>query len=445
MATPPARDCGDYNDWIDLAVARNAAVLTDRMISLSPADAERFHQSFFYDLRLKRVPDADAIRSWLIPVVAEALPKVHRSARGAMCSVLIDLAFSDPANWRTIDGQPELRREVASNIRCWAEDDILDRGNHPSNLLPLAYLAHLERDFEHCGRMIRFALEASADTGEKLRHHELGALSYIAPTRENFRSALGHEASGEVRFKRLVMSRDFPVIVFCADPIYFLKHAKTMLDSIGRLPDVVVHFHIINPTEETDSALRFLERGSIRHGYSMEIRKSATRVYFASSRMLHAAVFLEAFGADIVIHDADIWFSQNPYELYRPFAASDLAMMRRPAALGYMPWRAVSAEAFYLRNTPIGRSAAADLSSIMAYHLSRITSEHSNWWWIDQNALHFAWEYYRSQAIQFGEISYSMIRAINHTFESRSTKGRSEIETERNYLNPRGVIDHASH
>ena len=95
-----------------------------------------------------------------------AAAKVHRSARGAVCSVLIDLVFSDPANWRRMDGQPGLRPEVASNIRRWAEDDILDRGNHPSNLLPLAYLAHLERDFEHCGRMIRFALEASADTGK---------------------------------------------------------------------------------------------------------------------------------------------------------------------------------------------------------------------------------------------------------------------------------------
>lgn len=277
MATTPARDCGDYNDWIDLAVARDAAVLTDRTISLGPADAERFHRSFFYDLQLKRVPDAGATRSWLIPVVAGALPKVHRSARGAVCSVLIDLVFSDPANWYTIDGQPRLRPEVASNIRRWAEDDILDRGNHPSNLLPLAYLAHLERDFEHCGRIIRSALAASADTGEKLRHHELGALSYIAPTQENFRSALGHEASGEVRFKRLVSSRDFPVIVFCADPIYFLKHARTMLDSICRYPDVAVHFHIINPTEETDNALRGLERRSIKHGYSMETRKSATK------------------------------------------------------------------------------------------------------------------------------------------------------------------------
>ncbi len=444
MATTPARDCGDYNDWIDLAVARDAAVLTDRTISLGPADAERFHRSFFYDLQLKRVPDAGATRSWLIPVVAGALPKVHRSARGAVCSVLIDLVFSDPANWYTIDGQPRLRPEVASNIRRWAEDDILDRGNHPSNLLPLAYLAHLERDFEHCGRIIRSALEASADTGEKLRHHELGALSYIAPTQENFRSALGHEASGEVRFKRLVSSRDFPVIVFCADPIYFLKHARTMLDSICRYPDVAVHFHIINPTEETDNALRGLERRSIKHGYSMETRKSATRVYFASSRMLRAGVFLKAIGADIMIHDADIWFSQNPHELYRPFAASDLAMMRRPAGLGYMPWRAVSAEALYLRNTPVGRSAAADLSNIMAYHLSRVTNEHSNWWWIDQNALHFAWEYYRSQAIQFAEISYSMIRAINHTFEARSTTRRRDIKTEKNYLHPKGVIDHAS-
>ena len=153
--------------------------------------------------------------------------------------------------------------------------------------------------------------------------------------------------------------------------------------------------------------------------------------------MLRAAMFLEAIGADIMIHDADIWFSQNPHELYRPFAASDLAMMRRPEGLGYMPWRAVSAEALYLRNTPIGRSAAADLSSIMAYHLSKITSEHSNWWWIDQNALHFAWEYYRSQAIQFGEISYSMILVrsiilLKHEVrrEDQKSKRRETISTQ---------------
>ena len=109
-----------------------------------------------------------------------------------------------------------------------------------------------------------------------------------------------------------------------------------------------------------------------------------------------------------------------------------------------MPWRAVSAEALYLRNTPVGRSAAADLSSIMAYHLSRINGANIPIGdKVDQNALHFAWEYYRSQAIQFGEISYCMIQ-VRLIIHLKHEVRREDLKSKRrkNYLYPRGVIDH---
>lgn len=195
------------------------------------------------------------------------------------------------------------------------------------------------------------------------------------------------------------------VLLACSDPRYFARYAETYVQSVRKSgSEVPIHFHVINPTDDT---LRRHAALNARFGslsLSTERLEVEKTTYYACVRFFRAPSFLRMLGCDILLTDIDVTYPRDPEPFLRDARVLEAdAVMRfydkvrvaRSTVRGdlvyryprILPWSHVNAACLVLRNNPNGLAFADVVRAEMARHFEELMKHPGSGWWADQNAL----------------------------------------------------------
>ena len=284
---------------------------------------------------------------------------------------------------------------------------------------------HIDHEIEACERAFKQATEC-ASKEDDLRVYQYGAYTYLAPTPENFAAVEDVQIpTGEIVVQDKVNPPKGPVIVSAMDAAYFQKYAGNLAASLSVFPGNALHFHVINPDSDTLSQYEGLKRDlpDLSLGLSTEQSAHTFKAYYATCRFIRAAELLHAIGHDICIHDADIAFGEAPSKLYEGWDKYDAGFLRRFRFPSHVPWRTVTAQAVHLSNSREGFYCATAVSATCRYMFDQNLNKRTRdrLWWIDQNALYFAYEYIKQKGFAVHHIEPSILRHINHTLAYKAS------------------------
>ncbi|BBL77139.1 tetratricopeptide repeat protein [Methylomagnum ishizawai] len=191
-----------------------------------------------------------------------------------------------------------------------------------------------------------------------------------------------------------VKDEDEYIILAAADARYVGLFVENFVSSVlHTCGDVPIHLHIINPNQDSAAAL-----DRIRDAVPW-IRLSTTdervsfplpRPYYATARFLFARDLLRVTKKPTVIADIDAVFIKDPRAGVRELKYADVAVKLNPGDhhLEY-PWYKVFATSSIFMP---GAGSEWFLNAVARYFWKIYDpTGASNKWWIDQNALYYAW------------------------------------------------------
>lgn len=221
------------------------------------------------------------------------------------------------------------------------------------------------------------------------------------------------------------------VLVTCCDAKYFARYAATYSESVRRTgSDSRIHFHIVNPTDDSINRFSKLQKkfgGLSLSAETVEVEKTA---YFACVRFLRAPSFLRLLESDILMTDIDVTYPRDPQlfltdprvleadAVMRLYDKVRVSMTAHGGDLVYrypriLPWSHVNAACLVLRNTPNGIAFAEVVRAEMARHFTELMKHAGSGWWADQNALLAA---YRTIRRDWPQISIANVEDIGMPF-----------------------------
>ena len=191
----------------------------------------------------------------------------------------------------------------------------------------------------------------------------------------------------------LVRGDDSLVYLFSADARYFkLFHDTALLALYSTVGDSPVHFHIVNPDQETMTLLQALRtpQGS-RIGYSTSSVKALyPRPYYATARFMFASHIMDQYDRPVFITDIDALLTKDPRQGLAELGAFDVALKCASGEVLEFPWTGTAATFSIFRPTNGAKAFLERLSRYFWYIFENDEAE--NLWWIDQNALCYAAE-----------------------------------------------------
>ena len=181
---------------------------------------------------------------------------------------------------------------------------------------------------------------------------------------------------------------------------YFRAYGTTLLNLFNILEDIHLHINIIGEVEEIkplineaieiyDSICNLRKNNISKPTFSVEsIPKNIkdTKTYYACSRYINAKYFMDVFNSDICIVDADITFSNVPYEHFNQCSKYDVSLCMNDNIL-ITPGRKILAGLAYFKNNDNGR---VFLDLVKDYMLNNLLGDSKDLWVLDQNALEYA-------------------------------------------------------
>ncbi len=411
----------------DVQAGRDAAVeLLERAVAgdqgafeIDANSAKRIHQVVVFgsrrDAQLRKVLDPQALRAPL-----RGLFTHNRSLKTAsfLLNAYLHCVFAARSHWVETAGETwSLNGEAESELLNVCMEDERERGQRPANQVGLASISHINHDHNACAEFLKRSIQAQTDEDD-LRTYQGGAHTYLPPLDLNFELVGDYEPEMDgLHIHQLPdLAASNPVIVAVMDGGYLQRFAAELAGSLAAFGRQSLHFHVINPRDEDETLVGQLrdQNPRLSIGFTSEANDRRLKPYYATCRMIRAHWLLETIGHDIVIHDADITFQQDPANIYAGWEEFDASFIKRRGFPAHVPWRTVTAQAIHFRNNSHGRAAARMLSQTSGHMFERFEHLGDTMWWIDQNALHFTYEYLRRGPTKLGQIPTHILRAINH-------------------------------
>lgn len=341
----------------------------------------------------------EALKAMVVRDMANApearLLRIPKAARDALTRAAMTKEYWEEAR----------RAELVSLIASRTPRRAVTAQQH---LTRACWLAHAGQ-FEEAARSFAAAEQsygwnASLEIAYSGRRSFLPAALREAPRDQEAASRYGDKAVG-VTLLSGPRSQPETMLLACADPKYFARYAEGYLQSVRKTGSMVpVHFHVINPTDDTIARHAALNARFSNVSLSAERLEVEKTTYYACVRFLRAPTFLRMLGCDILLTDIDVTYPRDPAPfLDDPRVQEADAVMRfydkvrvaRSTMRGdlvyryprILPWSHVNAACLVLRNTANGVEFADLVRDEMARHLDELMKYPGSGWWADQNAL----------------------------------------------------------
>lgn len=186
------------------------------------------------------------------------------------------------------------------------------------------------------------------------------------------------------------------VTVVASDSKYFLLFFEIYRTSFQtKNPGYLLHFHIVNPSEEVLKIVEQHQGGVESVNFSFSNAKSSTNIkaLYASIRFLIAPQLLNYYESPILITDIDVGFAGKLSEFKFEKETADVSFKLRNESTLF-PWRLIPANTVVFNNT---EGALSFLACFSNYFYSIYgDGEGSNIWWIDQSALYSLYRYFNN-------------------------------------------------
>ncbi len=216
----------------------------------------------------------------------------------------------------------------------------------------------------------------------------------------------------------------FVYLVSC-NPLYLRRFGETIAASCeGAGLATTPHFHIVDPDDDTETALRRLRArcDGVTIGWSSEsyrvddcgYRRAG---YYACARFLRAREVSDYYGRDVLILDADTEALGDVGKLVAGLQNADLGYF---SCGDVLPWLLCRAAAVYIRHTGAGRAFMDLMRKFIA-----VKVEQEGFWGLDQAALYCASRYCADrEGLRFLELS----NALGFTLEQFARSASSDVE-----------------
>jgi hypothetical protein len=382
--------------------------------------ANQIHQLFFFNM----FRDAE-IRRRVSPANYQSVADVlgeelhlsrHNDVRSVLFSIYPNLLFRMRQHWIDHDGVLSFDRELHGQLFDLCVEDVNKRGSFPATLILKAYLHHLDKSYIDCAAALQAAVLSESVRLEEIRSYNWGAYTYVPPSNE-YVSIMErrHDPSAVISYIQKPTRSSGLTIVFSVDSAYFVRYSEQLVASLAKFGEQQAHFHIVNPSGAETQKLAELGKRYENVGISASKSEGLPeRHYYATARMLLSFALLTSLESDIAILDADIEFKRSPDQIFAPFRGDDAAFIVQNGYPSQVPWRSVTAQAFYLGNCAGGRAIAKWLAHAAELLLSCGTVPPRRRWWIDQNLLHFTYKALDRKGYRIGRIPTSVISDIGH-------------------------------
>lgn len=180
-------------------------------------------------------------------------------------------------------------------------------------------------------------------------------------------------------------------VVFSCDAGYFKRFFESSLKSLrDKSKNYLALYLVINPDDEVlELAENYLgDDVKVLYFYSEAMRGGKS--YYASARFYAAKFLMEKTGLPSFVFDIDTFFDSNikDFFLSKEFDANKINM--RISNVLSLPWHKIPAGFLYVPNNNYGYEFIKNVCKFFDGIFNR--SSIRNLWWIDQNALFFAYK-----------------------------------------------------
>ena len=411
-------------------------------------------------------------------------PGVVEVYRGFPPSIARRAAFKQRRLWHSIfDGDEELKQSAVRDAAMALDRPLLDASTATRNLITRASMT---KGFWKAGsrgelhdvigeRIPRRALTAQQHVTRAAWFAQAGRFEDAATSYRRAERAIGWSASLDTSLSgrrsfipqalissakydemgwifndqavdmRLLVApagRPGAALVTCCDSRYFARYAATYAESVRRTgSDSRIHFHIVNPTDDSVSRFNKLQKKYAGLSLSAETVVVEKTAYFACVRFLRAPTFLRLLESDILLTDIDVTYPRDPLlfltdprvleadAVMRLYDKVRVAMTAHGGDLVYrypriLPWSHVNAACLVLRNTSNGITFAEVVRAEMARHFTELMKHPGSGWWADQNALLAA---YRTVRRDWPQITIANVEDIGMPFGAFASGGDLSI------------------
>lgn len=172
--------------------------------------------------------------------------------------------------------------------------------------------------------------------------------------------------------------------------LFLRNFVASILHTCGDRP---IHVHVINPSPASDTAFSEISAALPWARLSSSSEQSSfpsPRPYYATSRFLLAPSLLKAAKIPVVIADIDAVFIKDPAPGLTTVDEADVALKFNASNRLEYPWTSIFAT-FSIYFPGNGSQLFLDA---LEHYFWQLYDRHgkSNSWWIDQNAIYYAWK-----------------------------------------------------
>ena len=185
-------------------------------------------------------------------------------------------------------------------------------------------------------------------------------------------------------------------VVFSCDRGYFKRFFEGCIAGLRRTcANFVAYFYVVEPDDECKAMMRQYQADDVAFLIEDKPERVGDKSYFASARFFAAADTIERTALPVLVLDIDIAVQDDLSALCYPSsiglkrsAFSEKIACRFMSGL-VLPWHLIVANAMYVPANATGRMFLDLVCRYIGHIYDRSTDERL--WWIDQNALFFAY------------------------------------------------------
>lgn len=258
---------------------------------------------------------------------------------------------------------------------------------------------------------------------------ETGAWTYFSSKDvESYESRAIGEISEHLWLREAVAREasrgDSPVVLVSCDAVYFRR--LSYLFSIARIAYPRVRFHFVVTESEADARLLLedfdvLERTLLRfrgqgEGGGVGVSalpspsRSLTKTFAACARYLVAQQISDFYRAGVLIMDADMLMEDDPSAFFRNLSKFDVSAGVSRGLMSLVPWRRIFAGSLYFSPSALGGDFISSAKSYIELGFERGAR-----WYLDQNALTYAYERHRL----YSSAKFSNNHGLSRTIQQR--------------------------
>lgn len=268
-------------------------------------------------------------------------------------------------------------------------NDIIRYGDTPYAHVALGSINHMRCNYKDAELYFTSSVN-SVSSDINLRHYNLGAYSYLAPTLNN----LITDRKNDYSLKCYIIENKVDIksnytILYSCDDRYYDAFALGVISSLLEFQhSFTVFFHLSDSEKDCELVLSELTDMAPDFKFYVLCEPKITqhpKPYYAMGRMRIADLALITCETDLLIFDIDMKFNKDPDEFIGKYRAHDICLVINSRYGTHLPWLTVSAGSIFIKNNFLGKMFSEFLS---CYAELFCRNGSIKYWWADQNLLY---------------------------------------------------------